>query len=145
LKADKYVLAAAWGALATLAAEAVSLLLVAAGMSDQDIYRMDSLLATQDNPSQLIGLIVNFIVGGFSAAVLCYLMESLGARYAIIKGIMASLFVWLLFNLYSGAYIEGRFIEPRPAGAHYNQLISALANGAAMGVLFRLTLFRKKA
>jgi hypothetical protein len=145
MKMDKYVLAAMWGALATLAAEAVSLMLLAAGLGNQDVYSMDSLLVTQDTPSPFIGLIVNLVVGGSSAVVLCFLLDRLGSQCVLIKGIMMSLFIWFVFNLYSGAFIEGRFVEVRADAAHYNQVLGVLADGAAVGALFRLTIFKKKA
>ena len=145
MKLDRYVTAALIGAVATLAGEALSMLLVALGIGAQDMYQIDSLFITLNRPSFIFGMIVEFVAGGVAGIVLYQVLDKYGSGNIVIKAVMISWFFWFLFKLYSTAFIEGKHVEIRPFSTYYNHIICLMFYGIVLGLAFKYTLFRRRA
>ncbi|MBL4938571.1 hypothetical protein JK636_22970 [Clostridium sp. YIM B02515] len=143
MKNDKLLLTSFIGIVSTIPAEIISHLFVYFGFGKYSIYQLASLLITFNRPNFIIGLIVDFIIGGVIANLICYSLEKLGSEYLIIKAIMASFLSWLVCELAFTFSIEGRYFDLRPIGDYYNNILCAGIFGITLGLLFKKFLFRK--
>lgn len=138
---DRVTVACILGAVAPLAGEAVSRLLVMLGLGTHDIFQFDSIIVTVNRPSLLYGFIVNLFAGGLTGFLLYLLLEKLGSRNIVFKAVGLSSLAWFAVECFATAYFEGKFIDIRPLGDYGAHLFGALANGIALGLLFRHFLY----
>lgn len=142
MKYDKPLVAALLGAVSTIPAEIITLILVFLGIGKYSIYQLDSLLITFNRPILLLGLIVNFIAGSLTAIVFYFSLKKIGSDYLIIKSSLLGALVWFIFELLFTSTIEGEYIPLRPINDYYIHLLSSLIFGVILGILFRRYLFR---
>lgn len=145
LKCDKPLIASVLGALSTIAGEFVTQSLLWMGFGKYSIYQLISMTITLNRPTEIIGLIVNFILGGFIGSAFYYAIKTIGQDYLVVKSIAVSLFFWFLSEMIFTATIEGHFIDIRPISDYYVHLIGATAYGTTVGLLFKTYLFRSSA
>lgn len=143
MKYDKPLVAAAIGAASTIVGQVVTRGLVSFGIGKYSVYQLISFIVTINRPHEFIGMINNFIIGGFYGIVFYYSLMLLGRDHLILKAIGASLFFWIFSELIFTAVIEGRYIDIRPFSDYYVHLVGATAYGATMGWLFKRYLFNR--
>jgi len=143
LKYDKPLIAVLIGALSTIPGEMATRALVFLGIGKYSIYQLDSLLITFNRPTTIIGLVVNFIVGGLIAVLLYYALNKLGEDYLVLKSVAAGLLFWFVFELIFTATVEGKFIEIRPVSDYYIHLLATIVYGITMGLLFNKYLSKR--
>lgn len=143
MKYDKPLIAGVLGAISTIAGQVITRGLVSTGIGKYSVYQLISLIVTINRPHEFIGLINNFIIGGFFGVVFYYSLILLGRDYLFLKAICASLFFWILSEIIFTSAIEGRYIDVRPFSDYYVHLIGATSYGATMGWLFKRYLFAR--
>ncbi|MFA4884408.1 MAG: hypothetical protein WC601_01300 [Desulfotomaculaceae bacterium] len=143
MKYDKPLIAVLIGALSTIPGEMATRALVFLGIGKYSIYQLDSLLITFNRPTTIIGLVVNFIVGGLIAVLLYYALNKLGEDYLVLKSVAAGLLFWFVFELIFTATVEGKFIEIRPVSDYYIHLLATIVYGITMGLLFNKYLSKR--
>jgi hypothetical protein len=133
------------GALSTISGEIVTRILILLGIGQYDVYQLNSLVTTIDEPSVVMGMIINFIIGG-SAAVLLYVLIGLtGKELTVAKSFMISLLLWFVFESAFTALFEGLLDVPRTISDHYVHLVGTSTYGITQGILFRWILHGKMA
>jgi hypothetical protein len=90
LNNKKALFAGIIGALLTIPGEIITRILVSMGIGNYDVYQLNSLVATIDEPSVVMGLLINFIIGGFIGALFYILIEKTGKVFIIVKSIAIS-------------------------------------------------------
>lgn len=143
MKYDKPLVAVLIGALSTIPSELFTRLLLFLGIGKYSVYQLDSLLVTFTRPSAMIGLIVNFILGGFIGVLFYYAIKKLGQDYLVFKGIAGGLLFWAVTELLFTLTIEGRFFDLRPLSDYYVHISAAVVFGVTLGLLFNKYLFKK--
>jgi undecaprenyl pyrophosphate phosphatase UppP len=139
----KALLASIIGALSTIPGEIITRIMVSLGVGKYDVYQLNSLVATIDEPSIIMGMIINFIVGGFVAILLYLLLEKIAGKFILIINIGASLLVWFVFESAFTAFFEGLLDVYRPISDHYVHLVATTIYGITQGLLFKAILFKK--
>lgn len=142
MKYDKPLIACSIGAISTIISEIITQSFVLSGIGKYSIYQLISLVITINRPTEIIGMIVNFIIGGFLGVVFYYALGIIGADYLVIKSFAASLIFWFFSEMIFTAVIEGRYIEVRPVIDYYIHLAGASCYGIAVGLLFEKYLFQ---
>ena len=140
---DRFIKAGVIGALSTVIAEIASRILLAAGIGKYSVYQLNSLIVTINRPSEIIGLIINFLIASILSVLIFLMLKKWGDRYTIIICIMISLFTWLLWEFIFTLSIEGKAIEIRPINDYYNHIIDTLVFGASMGILLKCFIFKQ--
>jgi len=143
LKYDRPLVAALIGALSTIPAEIISQVFVFLGVGKYSVYQLDSLLITFNRPTEIIGLIVNFIIGGLFAILFYYAIKKLGQDYLVFKGLAVGLIAWTFTELVFTLTVEGKYIDIRPINDYYVHIFSAIVFGITVGLLFDKYLFKK--
>ncbi|TGE34488.1 hypothetical protein [Desulfosporosinus sp. Sb-LF] len=136
-------MAALLGALSTIAGEIVTRALVFFGIGKYSIYNLDSLLVTFNRPTPILGLIVNFIVGGSVGVILYYKIKQIGLDYLVIKSACVGILAWAPLEFAFTVTVEGKYIELRPISDYYVQILGAIIFGITMGILFNKYLFKR--
>lgn len=144
LNVKKAILSGFIGALSTIPSEIITRILVMLGIGKYDVYQLNSLVTTINEPSILLGMIINFVIGGFVAALLYTLLEMINRQFIIIINIATSLLVWFVFESAFTVFFEGILSVSRPESDHYVHLIATTVYGITQGVLFKTIIFRKK-
>lgn len=134
---DKPLIAALIGALSTIPAEIITRALVLIDIAKYSVYQLDSLLITFTRPITVIGLIIDFIIGGFAATFFYYALKKIGRDYLVIKSTSFGLLTWILKELVFTSTIEGQFIEIRPINDYYVHIFGALIYGITLGFLLK--------
>ncbi|MHB8074203.1 hypothetical protein [Desulfosporosinus fructosivorans] len=137
MKYDKPLIAAIIGAVSTVPSEVLTRLLLLFGIGKYSIYQLDSLLITFNRPTTIIGLIVNFIVGGFVGIVFYYSLEKIGTDYLTIKSASVGALLWVFFELMFTLTVEGEYIDIRPISDYYVHIFGSLVYGITLGLLFK--------
>lgn len=140
---DKPLIAALFGAIATLPGEALSLVLLVLGVSEYSIYQVDSLLVTFNRPTEFIGLIVNFIVGGLAGVIFYYALNMLGEDYLVLKGLAFGCMFWLLTELAFTTTVEGKYIPLRLITDYNVHILDAAIFGSTLVLLINKYLLPK--
>lgn len=140
---DKPLIAAFLGALSTIPAEIITQALVFIDIGKYSVYQLDSLLITFTRPMIIIGLIVDFIIGGLAAALFYYALNKIGRDYLVIKSASFGLLTWILKEFVFTSTIEGKYIEIRPINDYYVHIFGALIYGISLGLLFKKYLSNK--
>lgn len=143
MKYNKPLTATIIGAVSTVPSEVVTRLLLLFGIGKYSLYQLDSLLITFNRPSTIMGLIVNFIVGGFVGVVFYYSLEKIGTDYLIIKSASVGALSWLFFELMFTVTVEGEYIDIRPMSDYYVHILGSLAFGITLGLLFKKYLLQR--
>lgn len=143
MRFDNYVKASFLGALATVATELVSLILCWIGIVEFDIYSYNSLWITMNRSEWPLGMIIHFIVSGAMASLLYWFLEKVSSRNVIIKSIGVNLVGWLALRMFSVAFIEGRISEFRSFDKYYWNMVFAVVNGLALGILLWRVIFKE--
>lgn len=138
---DKPLLAAIIGALSTLLAEIVSRIMLYWGVGRYSIYQLDSMILTMNRPNFLLGLYVNFVIGGLIGILFYYTIKAIGQTNLIVKGIFLGLLASALAEMLFSAVIEGKFIELRPLGDYYLHVAGSAFFGLGLGFFFQRYLF----
>lgn len=141
MKRDKLLVAALIGGLSTIAGEIVTWILVWLGAGQYAVFELNSLLLTNNQPSMLIGFIINFIIGGHLAAAFYLLFKWLGDEHIVVKCILGSMMLWFVFELGFTSLIEDKYIPIRPIADHIVHITGTAAFGLTVGVFMRLLLF----
>lgn len=139
----KALIAGIIGALSTISGEIITRILIMMGIGRYDVYQLNSLVATIDEPSVIMGMIINFIVGGCVAVLVYILIERTGKELILIKNIAASLLIWFIFESIFTIFFEGLLDVTRPISDHYVHLVGTTAYGITQGLLFKVILFKK--
>ena len=111
------------------------------GIGKYSVYQLNSLIVTISRTSEIIGLIINFIVGAVIAAMTYLSLKKRGHRYSIVICIMIGFITWLLWEFIFTLAVEGKTIEVRPIADYYNHLAGTFAFGFSMGFLIKWKLF----
>lgn len=143
MKYDKPLVAVVIGALSTIPGEIFTRVLLFLGIAKYSVYQLDSLLVTFTRPTAMIGLIVNFILGGFISILFYYAIKKLGQDYLVFKGIAVGLLFWAVTELLFTSTVEGRFFPLRPLSDYYVHISAAVIFGITLGLLFNKYLFKK--
>jgi len=143
LKYDKPLVAGVIGALSTIPAEIFTRVLVAIGIGKYSVYQLDSLIVTFYRPTEIIGLIVNFIFGGFIAILFYYAVQKLGQDYLVLKGLVTGLLSWSVTEILITMTVEGKYFDIRPINDYYVHILGAIVFGITLGLLFNKYLFTK--
>lgn len=98
------MVAALIGALSTISAEILTQAFVSFGIGQYSVYQLDSLLITQNRPTLIIGLIVNFIIGGLVGILFYYSLEKIGFDYLVIKSAGVGLLAWSGIELITNGF-----------------------------------------
>lgn len=130
------------GALSTSLSELVSWLLLFFGIGKYSVYQLNSLIVTISRTSEIIGLIINFLVGSIISSIIYLVFKKWGHRYIVINCIMVGLMTWLLWEFLFTLSIEGKTIGIRPIADYYNHLLGTFVYGASMGILLKLFIFK---
>jgi hypothetical protein len=141
---DRITRAAVLGAIAPLAGWGVSRLLVSLGFGLYDTFQLDSVILTQTRPMQLQGFIVNIYAGGLTAVLLYLFLEKFSKECVVFKAIGMSALAWFFVECFATAYFEGKTIPLRPLDDYITHNLGAVANGIALGILFKIFLYRKQ-
>ena len=139
---DKPLIACSIGAVSTIIGEIITQGFVLSGIGKYSIYQLISFFITINRPTEIIGMIINFIVGGLLGVVFYYALGILGADYLVIKSFAASLIFWFFSETIFTALIEGRYIEIRPITDYYIHLVGASGYGITVGLMFKKFLFQ---
>lgn len=143
---DKPLVAGALGAIATIPYEIFTRLLVAARFGKYGVFELTSLIITLDRPTFLLGAVMTFVVGGFSALLFYYGLKKLGPDHLIIKSICFSLLIWVILEILFVWLLEGpQLISPRPIADYYLQMLGSALFGVTLGLLFKRYLFPGRA
>lgn len=143
---DKLMIAAAIGGLATIPYEIISRVLVFLKFGKYSVYQLTSLIITMNRPTVILGMVLAFVVGGFTAVLFYYGLKKLGSDYIIIKSMSVSLLVWVIMEAVFVWLIEGPGLIPgRPINDYYTHMIGSLVFGVTLGILFMRYLFVKTA
>jgi hypothetical protein len=145
LEYDKPLIAALLGALSTIPCEILTRALVFFGIGKYSVYQLDSLLITFTRPSIIMGLIVNFIIGGFTATIFYYALKKIGRDYLVTKSIFVGLLLWTFTELVFTSTIEGKYIEIRPISDYYVHIFGAIIYGITLGFLLKIYLVNRSA
>lgn len=143
MKYNKPLIAALIGALSSIPGEIVTQLFVFLGIGKYSIYQLDSLLITFNRPTEIIGLMVNFIVGSLIGVFFYYALEKLGQDYLVLKGIVISSIFWMLTEFMFTLTVEGKYIDIRPINDYYIHILGAIVFGISLGFLFERYLINK--
>ena len=130
--------------LTTIPAEIVSKILIALGIGKYSIYELDSLLVTFNRPTELIGFIVNVIIGGSAGIIFYYFLEVLGKDYLILKGLAFGCVFWILSELVFTSTVEGKYIDIRPITDYYVHILGAAIFGGTLGLLIQTLIIDKQ-
>ncbi|VBB09043.1 Hypothetical protein LUCI_4329 [Lucifera butyrica] len=145
MKHNKPLTAGILGAVSTITGEVVTKFLTWLGFGKYSIYQLISMTVTLNRPTEIIGLIVNFILGGFIGIAFYYSLILIGRDYLVLKSTAVSLFFWFLAEIIFTAIIEGHFIAIRPISDYYVHLSGAIAYGVTVGLLFKVYIFNENA
>jgi hypothetical protein len=137
LKYDKPLVAALIGASSTIPSEILTRALVFFGIGKYSIYQLDSLLITFNRPTTLMGLILDFIMGGFTGMVFYYALQKIGLDYLVIKSASIGVLSWAFYELLFTATVEGVYFPIRPISDYYLHLLGSLIFGITMGLLYK--------
>jgi len=97
------------------------------GIGKYSLYELDSLIVTiSDRPNLILGIIISFIVGAFSAVLFYYSLKKLGIDYMLIKCTIIGLTVWAILELVFTATIESKTIPIRPINDYYVHAIGSI-------------------
>jgi hypothetical protein len=140
---DKPLIAALFGALSTITGEILTRVLIFFGIGKYSVYQLDSLLVTFNRPTTIMGLIVNFIIGGFTGVVFYYLLKKIGQDYLVIKSTFIGLLMWAVTEFLFTSTVDGKYIEIRPVSDYYIHIVAAGAFGITLGLLFKKYLFNR--
>ena len=143
MKFDKPLIAALIGALSTITGEILTRALVFFGIGKYSIYKLDSLLITFNRPTTILGLIVNFIVGGSTDVIFYYALKKIGLDYLVIKSACVGILAWALTEFAFTITVEGKFIELRPISDYYIHILGAITFGITLGLLFKKYLLNR--
>ncbi|HJV16305.1 MAG TPA: hypothetical protein VJ546_02805 [Bacillales bacterium] len=143
MEQDKILIIALLGALSTISGEIAARILVYMGIGKFSIYELASLIITFNRPEEMIGIIIDFLVGSFFAILLYFLSKKLGLSHIVIKTVMCSLLAWLVCELIFTAIIEGKYIDIRPISDYYSHIFSAIIFGITLGLLLKKFIFKK--
>lgn len=144
MKKDRITRAAVLGMIAPFVGWGVSRLLVTLGFGIYDTFQIDSIIVTITRPSLLHGFIVNLYAGGLTGVLLYIFLEKYGSLCIIFKAVGLSALAWFLVECFATAYFEGKTLPLRPLEDYIVHVIGAIANGFALGLLFRWFLYRKQ-
>lgn len=139
---QKLLKSAVLGALSTITGWIITTILVALQIGQHPTYELNSLMVTINRPSFMVGLIVNFIAGGFVALLLCLLFEKLGPVYMITWSVCGGLAIWLIFEIFFTAVIEGKSIPIRPLSDYFVHLAGTICFGISLGMFFKYILYK---
>ncbi len=142
---DKPLMAAIIGSLSTISAEIVSRIMLYFGIGQYSIYLLDSLVLTLNRPNFLLGLYINFSIGGLVGIMFYYALKTIGQTNLLIKstfvGLVSSAFAEILLS----AIVEGKYIPDRPIGDYYLHIVGATLFGLTMGIAFKYCIFKNTA
>lgn len=141
MRYDKPLTAIMIGAVSTLTGEIITRALVALGIGKYSVFQLFSLIVTLNRPSEVIGLIVDFLVGGLMGVSFYYAIEKIGQDYMVAKATIVSIAFWVLAELIFSISIEGHTIDVRPMADYYVHLSGAIGYGIILGLLFKRYLF----
>ena len=144
MKKDRITRAAVLGMIAPLVGWGVSRLLVTLGFGVYDIFEIDSVIVTVTRPVILHGFIVNLYAGGLTGVLLYIFLEKYSTECIVFKAVGLSALAWFLVECFATAYFEGKTLPIRPLEDTITHVIAAMANGIALGLLFRRFLYRKQ-
>lgn len=144
MKKDYLLISSVIGGLSTIAGEIITKILVLLNIGKYAVFELNSLIVTTDTPSLLMGFICNFIVGSFVGAVYYLVFKKLGTQHLVIKCVMGSLIIWLVFEVVFSFMIEGIHIPMRPISDHLVHITGTASFGLALGIFLRLLVFKKK-
>jgi hypothetical protein len=144
LNNKRALIAGIFGALSTIPGEVITRILVSLGIGKYDEYQLNSLVATINEPSVIIGMIINFIIGSLIGVLLYLLIEKTGKELTICKSIFLGLLIWFIFESSFTAFYEGLLHVQREANDHYVHLVGTTIYGLSQGLLFRYVLYRVK-
>lgn len=133
------------GIISTIIAEIASRVFLAIGIGKYSVYQLNSLIITLNRPSETIGFILNIIVGSALSVLLFLVLKRWGNRYVFVECLMASSFIWLLYELFFTLAIENKTIEIRPINDYYNHMVGTIIFGLSMGLLLKRFIFKKTA
>ena len=142
---DKPLVAAIIGAVSSIPGEIVSRLMLYYGIGKYSTYQLDSLIITFNRPNEILGLILNFILGGVIGIIFYYSIQKLGQDYLVYKSIFVGLLASSVNEFLITALIEGKYIEIRPISDYYVHIVAALIFGFTLGILFKRYLFDNSA
>jgi hypothetical protein len=143
MEQDKVLKIALLGALSTISGEIASRIFVYMGIGKFSIYELASLIITLNRPEEIMGLIIDFLVGSSFAVLLYFIFLKLGFSHLVIKTTMCSLLAWLVCELIFTAIIEGKYIDIRPINDYYSHIFSAIIFGLTLGLLLKKFIFKK--
>jgi hypothetical protein len=131
------------GALSTIPGEIITRILVLSGIGKYDVYQLNSLVTTINEPSIILGMIINFIIGGFVAVLLYLLIEKTRIEIVMTINIAASLLIWFIFESMFTVFFEGLLNVTREISDHYVHLVGTTIYGITQGLLFKTIFFRR--
>jgi hypothetical protein len=141
LKFDKPLIATIIGAASTITGELLTRVILSLGIGQYSLYELISFIVTINRPSEIMGLIMAWIIGGFAGIVFYYALDKLGQDYLVVKAVFFSLIFFALAEILFTATIEGKYINIRPMEDYYIHVLAALGFGLTLGVLFKKYLF----
>lgn len=142
---DKPLMAAIIGALSTLAAELASRIMLYFGIGQYSIYLLDSLVLTLNRPNFLLGLYVNFAIGGLVGIMFYYALKAIGQVNLLVKSAFIGMLSSAIAEMLLSAIVEGKYIPDRPIGDYYLHIIGATIFGLTMGIAFKYCIFKDTA
>jgi hypothetical protein len=131
------------GAIATVAAEITSRILLFLRLAKYGLYKFDSLIITNGRPSILIGLILNFLIGSILSVMIYLILKKWGHRYTIIISIMFTLIMWFTWEIVFTIFIEGKIVPIRPMTSYYSHFIVSIVNGVFLGLMQKRFIFKR--
>lgn len=139
----KILKAGAIGIFSTILSEVASIVLLYLGIGKYSVYQLNSLIVTINRPSEIMGLIVNFIVGSCVSVFIYLLLKKKGHGLIVLKCVMAGLITWILWEFIFTLTIEGKTIPIRPINDYYNHLFGTFVFGVSVGLLQNRYIFKK--
>lgn len=141
MKYDKPLIAALTGALSTISGEIFTQVFIFIGIGKHSIYQLTSLFITLNRPTEIIGLVMEFALGGFVGISFYYALNKIGRDYMVVKSLFVSILFFFVAEITFTMFIEGRFIDIRPINDYYIHFGGAFVFGITQGLLFNRYLF----
>jgi hypothetical protein len=145
MKQDKLLTAAIIGGLSTIAGEIITKILVLCKVGTYAVFALNSLLITNNQPSMLLGFILNFIIGSYVAIGAYLFFTRFGSEHLVIKCTLGSLMIWFIFELTFTALIEDKYMPIRPVIDHIQHILGTASFGITLGLLLRACVFKERA
>jgi hypothetical protein len=144
MKKDRLLLAGLIGGVCTLSGEIITTVLVALGIGEYALYELNSLIVSLGRPDIIMGFILNLVVGSVVGTVFYLLFKKYGSAHIVIKTVVGSLLLWLLYELEFTAFVETKSIPLRSSADYYVHLLGTAVYGLVVGIALKWFLFTKE-